>query len=786
MRIPIATKTAVGRSIPLTPEDLINFYPEVAPEGSKSRVVVHGTPGTVLFSNISSNLIRGMYKMLGLGRVFVVIGTQLFELLSDGLTVSKGSIGGSGRVGMADNGIEVCITSVGISYVYDTSTETLSIITDSDFPNSRTVSFMGGYFVFVNSQVGSRDQFFISGAYDGTEFDALEFASAETYPDNLVREFVDHDQLILFGTDSTQFWFVNNPLSSPASADFPFSPIQGGVIEKGLGARWSVVKLNNSVVFVDQDGIVRRLNGYTPVRISDHATENMIQKGAWKTDDPNFIEGANAYSYVEEGHEFYVLTVPGSGTRCYDSATGLWHTRKSRDLVTSRSNFYVKAFDKHLVGDIETGKIYEQSLDTYEENSIPVTSEMVFPQVQNDGKRFIVHRFQMDMEVASRAIQKIVGAADPLEIVFIQQPSSFTSGSIRGVNYGNGLWVAVGDVGKIATSTDGEIWTQETSPFGLDPNEAVAYGNDLWVAVGGNDSPTSPVATSPDGKTWTLRSVDSPNPDRMGVVHGAGLFVIVASSGVIDYSSDGISWTAVSPKPLGSSLINDVAYNGTDLFVCVAVSGGLATSADGISWTSRTSSFGSTVILGVAFGNGVWVAVGLSNKIATSSNGTSWSQVASVPFTSGNINNVTYGAGLFLATADTGEMGYSADNGVTWTLFADSTFGISDIENIAYNGSYFIAVGENQKLAKSSIAQELALETDFSGDREVMLDVSGNTRTYDITQAWRSAGDKGEFDTRVIWRRLGQHRSFTPRITISAPIKRAVFTAYADIEPSSS
>lgn len=180
------------------------------------------------------------------------------------------------------------------------------------------------------------------------------------------------------------------------------------------------------------------------------------------------------------------------------------------------------------------------------------------------------------------------------------------------------------------------------------------------------------------------------------------------------------------------------------------------------------------------------MAVGISNKIATSSNGTSWSQVASVPFTSGNINNVTYGAGLFLATADTGEMGYSADSGVTWTLFTDSTFGTSDIENIAYNGSYFIAVGENQKLAKSSLAQELALETDFSGDREVMLDVSGNTRTYDITQAWRSAGDKGEFDTRVIWRRLGQHRSFTPRITISAPIKRAVFTAYADIEPSSS
>lgn len=780
MRIPIATKTAVGRSIPLTPEELINFYPEVAPEGSKSRVVVHGTPGTILFSNISSNLIRGMYKMLGLGRVFVVIGTQLFELLSDGLTVSKGSIGGSGRVGMADNGIEVCITSVGISYVYDTSTETLSIITDSDFPNSRTVSFMGGYFVFVNSQVGSRDQFFISGAYDGTEFDALEFASAETYPDNLVREFVDHDQLILFGTDSTQFWFVNNPLSSPASADFPFSPIQGGVIEKGLGARWSVVKLDNSVVFVDQDGIVRRLNGYTPVRISDHATENMILKGAWKTDDPNFIEGANAYSYVEEGHEFYVLTVPGSGTRCYDSATGEWHTRKSRDLITSRSNFYVDAFDRHLVGDIETGKIYEQSLDTYEENSIPITSEMVFPQVQNDGKRFIVHRFQLDMEVASRGVRAVITPGDPATLSFSQKASSFVSGAIHGTFYGNGLWVSVGDSGQIATSVDAESWAQQTSPF-IGSINAVTYGNDLWMATGAAVGSVGQLATSTDGFAWTLRTVPFSAVARLDLIHGAGLFVVVGTSNTITTSPDGIAWT-VRTSPLSGSPLS-VDFNGSDLFVIGGTAGGMATSADGISWTNRTSSFGASNVTGAAFGNGTWVAVGGSAKIATSANGVAWSQVSN-PF-SVQINSVTFGGGLFVAVANDGELGFSADNGATWSLIT-SSFGSSVILDIYYNGLYFVAVGNDEKLAKSTVFQATVFEADYTGERNVTLDVSGNTRTYDITQAWRSAGDKGEFDTRVIWRRLGQHRSFTPRITISSPIKRAVFTAYADIEPSSS
>ena len=71
-------------------------------------------------------------------------------------------------------------------------------------------------------------------------------------------------------------------------------------------------------------------------------------------------------------------------------------------------------------------------------------------------------------------------------------------------------------------------------------------------------------------------------------------------------------------------------------------------------------------------------------------------------------------------------------------------------------------------------------------DPQVMLDVSSDTRTFDKTQTLRNEGKKGNYQQRVIFRRLGQHRSFTPRITISAPIRRAVFAAYVIIEPSDS
>jgi hypothetical protein len=54
----------------------------------------------------------------------------------------------------------------------------------------------------------------------------------------------------------------------------------------------------------------------------------------------------------------------------------------------------------------------------------------------------------------------------------------------QGVTYGNGLFVAVGELGgAILTSPDGVNWTQRTSGT-RDDLYGVTYGNGLFVAVG--------------------------------------------------------------------------------------------------------------------------------------------------------------------------------------------------------------------------------------------------------------------------------------------------------------
>ena len=83
-----------------------------------------------------------------------------------------------------------------------------------------------------------------------------------------------------------------------------------------------------------------------------------------------------------------------------------------------------------------------------------------------------------------------------------------TSGS--GVAYGKdgtgaGLWVAVGQGGLIAKSTDGNVWTPAATKGGItDIGSGVAYGKDalgagLWVAVGYGGL----IAKSTDGNVWT-------------------------------------------------------------------------------------------------------------------------------------------------------------------------------------------------------------------------------------------------------------------------------------------
>lgn len=377
MRQELPLKSGSGRSKPITVESLVNLYPEQSEESAKGRVTLHGCPGLDLFATCGDGPIRGLHKMANV--LYAVSGQRLYSVDSSGVAADLGDIKGAELATIADNGTQLCIVSGSRGYIYSV-TGGLIEISDTDFPGADSVAFLDGYFIFNNSS-----QFFISALYDGTDFDALDFASAESNPDPLIKVLVDHRELWLFGDDTVEVW------QNVGSGDFPFARISGAINEKGLIAKNSVVQMDNSVLWLDQDGIVRRAaGGYAPVRISTHAIEYKISIGDY--------ERAEAFSYSQEGHEFYVLSIPNSGTFVFDAATQLWHERKSYLKDRWRVSTYTRAYNKPLVGDIYNGNIYELNLDSYSENGDPLIAEMIFPPIENDGDRFTFHSFQLDME----------------------------------------------------------------------------------------------------------------------------------------------------------------------------------------------------------------------------------------------------------------------------------------------------------------------------------------------------------------------------------------------------
>ena len=74
------------------------------------------------------------------------------------------------------------------------------------------------------------------------------------------------------------------------------------------------------------------------------------------------------------------------------------------------------------------------------------------------------------------------------------------------VTYGNGRWIAVGQDGRMLTSTDGVNWSvATTSGLTITDYLDVKWTGQQWILVGASAVPI--VFTSPDGLNWTSKTI---------------------------------------------------------------------------------------------------------------------------------------------------------------------------------------------------------------------------------------------------------------------------------------
>jgi hypothetical protein len=355
-------------------ERTINFYTEVSGAGvPKSKLAMIGTPGLRLRWELAQSPVRQLFYQDG--RLFAVAGGGFYELFANYTSTLYGAVArGFEPVTICSNGSDghqLFIVSGGLGYIFDLNANTLTQITDPDFPtNAKMGAFLDGYFLCLQADT---DKFFTSALEDGLSWNGLDVGQSNQSSDITQAMLVDHREIWLFGSQTTGVWYNNGDPS------FPFVPISGVFIQQGIIAPFSAQSLDNSVFWLGGNeqgyGVAYRAAQFTPQRISTHATEF-----AWMQYER--LDDAIAYTYQEDGHAFYVIWFPSGETSwVYDVTTSQavgapqWHERAhwNPQLDTWQphvSRCHAFAFNKHFVGDRRSGAIYEQSVLFYDEELV--------------------------------------------------------------------------------------------------------------------------------------------------------------------------------------------------------------------------------------------------------------------------------------------------------------------------------------------------------------------------------------------------------------------------------
>jgi Phage stabilisation protein len=403
----------------------------------KEPFIMDSIPGLTLFASLGS-AIRGAISVEG--RCFVVAGSTLYEVSSAGTATSKGSLSTStGVVSMAYGISQLVLVDGPNGYVLTLATNVFAQITSAGFYGSVRVRFLDNYFLFVHPNT---QQFYISAINNAASDDPLDFASAESSPDNLITLEVDHSEIWLFGEGTTEVWL------DYGAADFPFQRNRGASIEIGCQAANSVQKLDNSVFWIGQDingsGIVFRSQGFQAQRISTQAVEQAIQAS---TD----LSSAVAYTYQDRGLSFYCINAPGlTSTWCYEVSTGSWHERCDLDtngnFTQHRAQNYVFAFGKRLLGGSD-GNVYELSRTTYTNYLDPLVRLRVTPHDAIPGRLLqFFSAFYLDCTTGEAAL----GVTPFVELSWSKDSGASWSNPIMrslgltGQRYARLLWTLLG------------------------------------------------------------------------------------------------------------------------------------------------------------------------------------------------------------------------------------------------------------------------------------------------------------------------------------------------------
>lgn len=383
-KFPLVGPTYTAQSPKFACERAMNLYCETAetPSGGKggSRMMLVKIPGLQAIHNLPDKPLRCLYSGDGI-RVFAVSGSTLYELFQDTSFTALGNVQfATSPAQIFSNGLELFVVSGPKGYIADGATV-------EEVVDCCMGEVLREYFIALDGTFpGESKTFRISGLLDGKSWDPLDFENVAQSPDNIQSMIVDHGQLQFQKQQTSVGYYFSGDL------DFPISEDRTSFVEQGSIAPWSVKKIDNTMIWLGGDergaGVVWRMVGNSPTRVSDYAIETAIQN---YTQAGLAINDAVGMSEQYLGHTFYHLSFPtANATWTYDCSTGLWHERGTWNPATAtwschKARYHCYAWGKHLVGggDPTSGIVYEQSIAFQDDNGALLRWLRVSPHLAN-------------------------------------------------------------------------------------------------------------------------------------------------------------------------------------------------------------------------------------------------------------------------------------------------------------------------------------------------------------------------------------------------------------------
>jgi hypothetical protein len=409
---------------------LINCYAEEAGREAKTPFPVYAVDGLQSFATLTDGgECRGMLATdEGL---YVVSGRQCYFVDASASATVLGGVPGDGPVFFARNRAtprEVILVADGLVFLITNITD-FAELNEPNLQAPTSCDFIDGYILFGIPN----GRFQWSAIDDADDIAALNFATAEGSPDGLKRVYVYNRTILLLGEKTTELF------DSTGDQDDPFQRSPGAFYETGCLAPASVVTLDSGPAWVNDTGevVIADLGGGFH-RISTHSVEQDID--SLSDADKAKIQG---FVYERRGHEFYVLTGVGF-TWVYDTTTGQWHERESHGESRWRAQAYAFFNGKHIVGDFESGTLYELDPDTYDENGNHLTITL----------QFHIHGFPYAVRLDRLRFDMIPGVGLNSSDLHDSDPQLMLSLSKNGgKSFGNEKTRSIGKIGQHTAET---------------------------------------------------------------------------------------------------------------------------------------------------------------------------------------------------------------------------------------------------------------------------------------------------------------------------------------------